>query len=96
MERKAICYVVRDVTGERQLSVRFTIKLHAQSFADQCAEPVRIWRIVTKVRPAYSAATDGDDHCPNGVAPTQIEHEDQFLRTFTQDKQDDVLEAFEA
>jgi len=48
MANEVLCYVVRDVTGETQLSVRFTIKSHARQFADNCAMPVRLWRIVTK------------------------------------------------
>lgn len=49
MANEAIAYVVRSITGEEQISVRFTILSHARQFADQCAMPVRIWRIVRKV-----------------------------------------------
>jgi hypothetical protein len=43
-------YVVRDVTGETQVSIRFTLRSHARDFAHQCAMPVRIWRIVAKAK----------------------------------------------
>jgi len=50
MAHEAICYVVRDITGENQLSVRFTVREHARQFADNCAMPVRLWRIISKRR----------------------------------------------
>jgi hypothetical protein len=46
--REAIGYVVRDVTGEEQLSIRFLLRQHAVNFAEQCAMPVRIWRVVRR------------------------------------------------
>ena len=46
----AICWVVRDVTGETQLSVRFTLLRDARDFADKCVGPVRIWKLVRKHR----------------------------------------------
>jgi hypothetical protein len=45
-----IGYVVRDVTGETQLSVRFVLRNEARHFAEHCAMPVRIWRVVWKRR----------------------------------------------
>lgn len=46
--RETVGYVVRDATGETQLSIRFTLLQHARQFADQCAMTVRVWRVVRK------------------------------------------------
>jgi len=50
MADEAIAYVVRSITGEEQISVRFSERVFAHQFADNCAMPVRIWRIVRKPR----------------------------------------------
>jgi hypothetical protein len=47
-KREPIGYVVRDVTGETQVSIRFALRGDARSFAEKCAMPVRIWRVVSK------------------------------------------------
>lgn len=47
MKEEPIAFVVKTVTGV-QLSCRFGIRMHARRFADECASPVRIWRIVWK------------------------------------------------
>jgi hypothetical protein len=45
-----IGYVVRDVTGETQISVRFALRSQARTFAENCAMPVRVWRVVPRRR----------------------------------------------
>ena len=52
-----IGYVVRDVTGETQLSIRFVLRSHARTFAEQCAMPVRIWRVVPVRKAAVAINT---------------------------------------
>lgn len=47
----AIGWVVRDATGETQVSVRFGLQSQARSFAENCAMPVRVWRVVRKSKP---------------------------------------------
>jgi hypothetical protein len=47
-KKDPIGYVVRDVTGETQVSIRFALRGDARSFAEKCAMPVRIWRVVSK------------------------------------------------
>ena len=62
-----IGFVVRDVTGETQLSTRFTLRSHAQDFAQKCAMPVRVWRVIRKTK--LTRVESGGDHCPHGGAP---------------------------
>src|SRR5580704_9550676 len=64
---EAISYVVRDVTGETQLSIRFTLRSSARQFADQCAMPVRLWRIVSRRK----AVPTKNLVCPECGAPWQ-------------------------
>jgi len=45
-----IGFVVRDVTGETQLSIRFISRRDARDFAEKCAMPARVWRVVWKTK----------------------------------------------
>lgn len=51
-----IGFVVRNMTGETQLSIRFLLRQHARTFAEQCAMPVRVWRVVRKTKTTEPAA----------------------------------------
>lgn len=57
MATDVIGYVVRDVTGETQLSVRFALLSQARDFAAHCAQPVRVWRVV-RCRRARTCAVE--------------------------------------